>query len=158
MTSLAEILAKARRALQRNGVPAEDADELVHDAFIKVEHYERAHTAHSKEALLIKSAVNLSIDRARRRQRAPFVAVDDVSLVRDEQPDPSQIVEQQARLRHAAKGFAQLPERTQRILLMRRLDNLSFADIAKAEGMTTAAVEKQVARATLQLMKWMEQW
>ncbi len=41
---------------------------------------------------------------------------------------------------------------------MRRLDNLSYAEIAEAEGMTVAAVEKQVARATLQLMEWMEEW
>ena len=158
MTSLAEILVKARRALQRNGVPAEDADELVHDAFIKVEHYERAHTAHSKEALLIKSAVNLSIDRHRRNARAPFAHHDDLHEFADSTPGLAQIVEEQARLRHAARGLERLPERTRRILLSRRLDNMSYAEIAKAEQMSVAAVEKQVARATLQLMDWMASW
>ncbi|MFN3817234.1 sigma factor-like helix-turn-helix DNA-binding protein, partial [Brevundimonas sp.] len=46
-----------------------------------------------------------------------------------------------------------LPERTRRILLKRRLDNMSYAEIAMSEDMTVAAVEKTVARATLQLMK-----
>src|SRR3546814_4458427 len=72
MSSLAEMMAKARRAVMRRGVSAADADELVHDAFIKVEQYERAHAAESKEALLVTAAVNLSIDRARRNRRAPF--------------------------------------------------------------------------------------
>ncbi len=59
MPSLTEILAKARRAVLRRGVSEEDADELVQEAFLKVEHYERSHVARSREALLVKAAVNL---------------------------------------------------------------------------------------------------
>lgn len=158
MSSLAEMLAKARRAVIRRGVTAEDADELVHDAFIKVEQYERAHAAESKEALLVTAAVNLSIDRARKKRRAPFAEHDDIEAVADGAPDPEQVVEERARLAHAARGLDQLPERTRRILLKRRLENLPFAEIARSENMSIAAVEKQVARATLQLVKWMEQW
>lgn len=158
MSSLAEMLAKARRAVIRRGVTAEDADELVHDAFIKVEQYERAHAAESKEALLVTAAVNLSIDRARKKRRAPFAEHDDIEAVADGAPDPEQVVEERARLAHAARGLDQLPERTRRILLKRRLENLPFAKIARSENMSIAAVEKQVARATLQLVKWMEQW
>ena len=158
MSSLAEMLAKARRAVMRRGVPAEDADELVHNAFVKVEQYERAHGAESKEALLVTAAVNLSIDRARKKRRAPFAEHDDVEAIADRAPDPGQVVEERARLAHAARGIDQLPERTRRILLQRRLENLPFAEIARSENMSVAAVEKQVARATLQLVKWMEQW
>ncbi len=64
MSNLAEMLAKARRAVLRR-VAAEDADELAHDAFIKVEHYERARAAQSRETLLVKAAADRSIDRAR---------------------------------------------------------------------------------------------
>ena len=158
MPNLAEMLAKARRAVLRRGVSEEDADELVQDAFLKIEQYERVHTARSKEAMLVTAAINLSIDRARRKARAPFVDLDDIHAIADRTPDPAQIVEEQARLRHAAEGLAQLPERTRRILLQRRLDDLSYAQIAASENMSVAAVEKQVARATLQLMQWMAEW
>ena len=158
MSSLADMLATARRAVMRRGVPAEDADELVHDAFVKVEQYEQAHRAESKEALLVTAAVNLSIDRARKKRRSPFAEHDNIESIADGTPDPQQIVEERARLAHAARGLDQLPERTRRILLKRRLENLPFAEIARSEDMSVAAVEKQVARATLQLMKWMEQW
>jgi RNA polymerase sigma factor (sigma-70 family) len=158
MPSLAEMLAKARRAVLRRGVSEEDADELVQDAFLKIEQYERVHTARSKEALLVTAAINLSIDRARRKARAPFVDLKDIHAIADRTPDPAQIVEEQARLKHAADGLAQLPERTRRILLKRRLDDLSYAEIAASENMSVAAVEKQVARATLQLMNWMAEW
>lgn len=158
MPSLAEMLAKARRAVLRRGVSEEDADELVQDAFLKIEQYERVHTARSKEALLVTAAINLSIDRARRKARAPFVDLNDIHAIADRTPDPAQIVEEQARLRHAAEGLDRLPERTRRILLKRRLEDMSYAEIATAENMTVAAVEKQVARATLQLMQWMADW
>lgn len=158
MPSLAEMLAKTRRVVLRRGVSEEDADELVQEAFLKVEQYERAHAARSTEALLVTAAVNLSIDRARRRARAPFVELDNVQAIADRMPDPAQIAEQRARLSHAAAGLERLSERTRRILLMRRLDEMSYAEIAEAENMSVAAVEKQVARATLQLMDWMSGW
>ncbi|MBY8829536.1 RNA polymerase sigma factor [Hephaestia mangrovi] len=159
MPSLSEMLSKARRAVLRHGVSEADADELVQEAFLKIEQYERAHQARSREALLVKAAVNLSIDQLRRRARAPFVGHDGIDLLADQsQPDPSQIVEERARLRHASRGLETLPERTRRILLMRRLDDLSYAEIARREQMSVAAVEKQVARATLQLMRWMDGW
>jgi RNA polymerase sigma-70 factor (ECF subfamily) len=158
MASVTQMLAKARSVILRRGVSEEDADELVQEAFLKVEQYERAHAARSKEAMLVTTAVNLSIDRARRRARAPFVELDNVHAIADRMPDPAEIAEQQARLRHAAAGIERLPERTRRILLMRRLDEMSYAEIAEAENMSVAAVEKQVARATLQLIDWMDGW
>jgi DNA-directed RNA polymerase specialized sigma24 family protein len=69
---LADMLAKARRAVLRRGVPEQDADELVQEAFLRIERYERAQRARSREALLVTAAVNLSIDRHRRDARAPF--------------------------------------------------------------------------------------
>ena len=158
MPSLAEMLAKAGRAVLRRGASEQDPDSLVQGAFLKVEHYERVHAARSHEALLVTAAINLSIDRARRKARAPFVDLEDIHAIADRTPDPAQIVEEQARLRHAADGLAQLPERTRRILLKRRLEDLSYAEIAASEDMPVAAVEKQVARATLQLMQWMVDW
>ncbi|WP_033074223.1 RNA polymerase sigma factor [Sphingopyxis sp. MWB1] len=158
MATLTDILAKARRVVMRRGVSDDDADELVHDAFLKLERYERAHDVQSREALLIKAAVNLSIDRARRQRRSPIAEYDNLFDIPDNLPDPAQIVEERMRLARAAEGLERLPERSRRILLKRRLDNMAFADIARSEGMSVAAVEKQVARATLQLVKWMEQW
>jgi RNA polymerase sigma-70 factor (ECF subfamily) len=156
MTTLAEILKKARRAVVRQGISDQDADELVHEAFLKVEQYQRAHVVQSQEALLVRAAVNLSIDRQRRSRHMPLAHAE-IHEIADATPDPARIVEARARLRQVAAGLAVLPERTRRILLKRRLENLSYAEIAAAEDMTVAAVEKLVARATLQLMNWMAQ-
>lgn len=158
MPDLADMLAKAKRAVLRRGVAEQDADELVQEAFLRIERYERAQQARSREALLVTAAVNLSIDRHRRESRAPFSPANDLLNIADAAPDPAQVLEQQARLAHARAGLERLPERTRRILLRRRLDGASYAEIAADEGMSIAAVEKQVARATLQLMQWMDGW
>ncbi|GAB5348259.1 RNA polymerase sigma factor [Alteriqipengyuania sp. 357] len=158
MTELPKLLAKARRAVLRRGVASEDADEIVHEAFLKLDAYERQHEVRSREAMLVSTAVNLSIDRQRRTARAPFVTQENIHLVSQNEPDPSEVAEARARLKHLSAGLATLPERSRRILLMRRLDNLSYAKIAEHEGMSVAAVEKQVARATLRLMEWMDSW
>ena len=158
MPTLAEMLEKARRAVLRRGISEQDAEELVQDAFLKVEQYQRTHVARSQEALLISAAVNLSIDRQRRAARMGLSDIDDFQNIADATPGPAQIVEQQARLRHLAGGLDRLSERSRRILLKRRLENMSYAEIARSEDMSVAAVEKQVARATLMLMEWMAQW
>lgn len=157
MATLTEILKKARRAVIRQGISDHDADELVHEAFLKVEEYQRLHAVRSQEALLVRAAVNLSIDRQRRSVRFPLADAAELHEIADAAPDPARIIEARARLRQVAAGLAQLPERTRRILLRRRLENLSYAEIAALENMSVAAVEKAVARATLHLMNWMAQ-
>ena len=47
MATLAEILSKARRAVVRQGISDQDADELVHEAFLKVDQYQRTHAVQS---------------------------------------------------------------------------------------------------------------
>jgi RNA polymerase sigma-70 factor (ECF subfamily) len=157
MSQLNQMLRHVRAVLRRRGVADQDAEDLVHEAFLKVERYERRHSVRSQEALLVRTAVNLSIDEQRRERRTPF-ATGNVFVIADAAPDPEQVLQSQARLNHAAVGLAKLPERTRRILLRRRLDGVSYATIAKEEGMSIPAVEKQVARATLEMMNWMEQW
>lgn len=153
------MLQKARRAVMRRGVPDDEADDLVQEAFVRLEGYRRRHAVQSREAFLVSTAVNLSIDRARRRERSPFDELTrDLESVPAAIAGPDELLSARARLKRLEEGIAQLPERTRRILLMRRLDGADYRRIAEAEQMSVAAVEKQVARATLNLMKWMQEW
>jgi RNA polymerase sigma factor (sigma-70 family) len=157
MNHLSEMLRHVRATLRRRGVADQDADDLVQEAFLKVERYEKKHAVRSQEAMMVKVAVNLSIDEGRRERRSPF-STGNVFSIADAAPDPEQVLQSQARLKHAAAGLQTLPERTRRILLRRRLDGASYATIANEEGMSVPAVEKQVARATMEMMNWMETW
>lgn len=159
MAGIESLLRKVRKILVSRGVSSDDADDLVHDAFVRVEAYEKVATVRSREAVVVRAAVNLSIDRARRRGHAPFVHPDiDIGTITDPLPRPDEVAIARARLHRVSEGLTRLNEKSRRILLNRRLEGLSVAQIAENEGMTVAAVEKQLARATLNLMKWAEGW
>lgn len=159
MAELRLSLRKALMAVLRHGVSFDDAQDLVQQAYLRVLKYEQDYRVKSQEAMLITTAVNLSIDDARRRKRSPFDAAPaDIEQMVDFTPKPDDIVESRLRLQHASKGLERLSEKSRRILLARRLENKSVVQIAAIEGMSTHAVEKQIARATLSLLNWMEGW
>lgn len=159
MSEFKRMLRKALAAALNSGARRDDAEDIVQEAFLRIHRYEQDHVIRSKEAMLVTTAVNVSIDEQRKKKTSPVVtshkALDEIF---DCAPGPSEILYAKARLHHAYKGLEQLSEKTRRILLARRLDNVGVSEIAKREGMSVSAVEKQIARATLSLMKWMEGW
>lgn len=159
MSALTEMLRKARAAVLRRGVAPDDADDLVQEAFLRLEGYERSHEVRSREAFLVSTAVNLSIDQGRRAARTPTAHFAE-ALANVPSPDapPDEVLAGRQRLAHLREGIERLPAETRRILLARRIDNLSFKAIAMREGLSVSAVEKRVARATLMLMQWMDGW
>lgn len=157
--SLADMLRKMRRLMLRWGASPEDAEDMVQEAFLRLYLYERAHEVKSREALLVSTALNISVDRKRRQDRSPIdESQEDFDRIADSQPPPDEILAAQERLSRANAGLAKLNPRMRRILLARRLDGLSYAAIAEREGLSVSAVEKQVARATLFMMKWVDGW
>jgi RNA polymerase sigma factor (sigma-70 family) len=149
-----------RSLIVRRGVGPDDADDIIQEAFARLEAYTQAKEVCSREAFLMRTAQNLVRDRARRARAAPFennVALD-LELVADASPQPDEIVQGRERLRRAQTGLDRLDELSRRCLLARRIDELPFGEIAAREGMTVAAVEKRVARAVLFLVRWMDGW
>jgi RNA polymerase sigma factor (sigma-70 family) len=159
MSSIAEMLKKARSVVMRRGIAADDADDIVQEAFARLAAYTRTHELRSQEAFLVSAAVNLSRDQARRYKKAPFEpAGEDFEVIPDAAPQPDEIARAQERLRRAGAGLQQLTPLARRILLSQRLDGMTFPQIAAREGMSVAAVEKQLARAVMFLIKWMDGW
>ncbi|MEP6899178.1 MAG: sigma-70 family RNA polymerase sigma factor [Rhodanobacter sp.] len=150
------MLRKVRAVVLRRGVAPQDADDLVQEAFVRLETYTRKHEIRSQEAFLVTTAVNLSRDRARHRARVP---VDDegfdILSLADAAPLPEDLLLSQERLRRAGSGLQRLDPQTRRCLLAKRLDGLTAAQIAERENLSVAAVEKRVARALLFLTQWM---
>ncbi len=148
-----------RSLIVRRGVGPDEADDIIQEAFARLEAYTQAKEVCSREAFLMRTAQNLVRDRARRARVAPFENVSlDLELVADGSPQPDEIVQGRERLRRAQTGLDRLDEVSRRCLLARRIDELSFGEIAAREGMTVAAVEKRVARAVLFLVRWMDGW
>ena len=159
MSTLTRMLNKARTVVLRRGAAPDDADDIVQEAFARLEAYTRAHEVRSQEAFLVRAALNISRDQARRRRVSPFTAAGfDVELVADAAPQPDEVIRAQERMRRARAGLDRLDPRTRRCLLAQRLEGMTYAQIAAREGLSVSAVEKQVARALVFLVKWMDGW
>lgn len=158
MSDVLQVFRKIRAVVLRHGVAPQDADDIVQEAFARLEAYTRRQELRSEEAFLVTTAVNASHDQARRRARTPQQAGEfDLETITDSAPSPEEQLLAQERLRRASTGLARLDPITRRCLLAQRMDGLTFPQIAVREGMSVAAVEKRVARAVMFLTKWMDE-
>lgn len=158
MSAIREMLRKAKGVLLRRGVPFDDVEDLVQEAFARIAEYEREEHIRCREAILVTAAVNIAKDSARRQRRAPFSSpAHDIDAIIDANPGPDEVLAARERLRRLSEGLNALNEKSRRILLARRIDGISVAEIAEREDMSRAAVEKQIARATMRLMTWVEE-
>jgi RNA polymerase sigma factor (sigma-70 family) len=156
VSNFSTMLNKVRAVVLRSGVALQDADDLVQEAFVRLELYARKQEIRSQEAFLVTAAVNLGRDQARQRAR---VQVDneefDILSLADAAPLPEEQLLSQERLRRVNSGLQRLDPQTRRCLLAKRLEGLTAAQIAGRENLSVAAVEKRVARALLFLTQWM---
>jgi RNA polymerase sigma-70 factor (ECF subfamily) len=158
MSDVLKIFRKVRAVVLRYGVAPQDADDIVQEAFARLEAYTRRQELRSEEAFLVTTAVNASHDQSRRRARRPQQASEfDLEAITDSAPSPEEQLLAQERLRRASTGLTRLDPITRRCLLAQRMDGLTFPQIAAREGMSVAAVEKRVARAVMFLTKWMDE-
>lgn len=158
MSDVLSMFRKVRAVVLRQGVAPQDADDIVQEAFARLESYTRRQELRSQEAFLVTTAVNFSRDQARRRIRTPVQAGEfNLDAIIDGEPQPEERLLIQERMRRAHTGMARLDPVTQRCLLAQRLEGMTFPQIAEREEMSVAAVEKRVARAVLFLTKWMDE-
>jgi len=159
MRSIVDMARKARRLLIRRGASPEDAEDLVQDAFLRMHAYGRERAVEAPEGFLVRTALNLSVDQARGRRRAPIdPGAPDPDAAVDSSPRADEVLLAQERLRRAREGLMQLSPRARRILLGQRLDGLSYVELARREGISVSAVEKHIARAMSFMLAWMREW
>lgn len=150
------VFTQVRGALMRRGRSQHDADDLVQEAWIRLACYDAP--VDKPEAFLMRVALNLSIDFHRAQvHRGEQVLLDDVVLV-DFSPSVEAITLARERMSRLSTCLARLSDKTRAIFLAHRIDGMTYQQIARAHGLSVSAVEKHIAKATLQLTTWMEGW
>src|SRR5688572_24918778 len=87
---------KLKQLLRRRGQSAEDAEDLVQEAFLRLHTFlNEGHEVQRPEAFLVRTALNLAVDasrRARREHRDQFEpeSIEELSLV-DLSPSPEEM-------------------------------------------------------------------
>jgi RNA polymerase sigma factor (sigma-70 family) len=141
-------VAPLRRHLARILGNPNEAQDVAHDAYLKVYPLMEKQEAEKPEALLYTTARRLAFNRLKRRRIAPFAPeppLDDLNA--SPQPGVVQQVMARQELQQLEAAIAQLPEGCRAVLLLRKIELLSHQEIADRLGIAVSTVEKQHARA-----------
>ncbi|MBI1682318.1 RNA polymerase sigma factor [Caulobacter hibisci] len=130
-----------------------DAEELVQDLFLRLLRRRGLMALENVDGYVFEAAANLLRDKARRdRARLDGGPVDLQTLdPADDLPGAEQVVggrQNLARLRAALKS---LPPRARTIVILRRFEDMTHAEIAARLRISVSAVEKHLARAMIVL-------
>lgn len=143
-----ETVEPLRRYLTRVLGNASEAQDLAHDAYLRVRPSIETDAARNPEALLYTTARRLAFNQLKRRRIAPFAtAPSPVEFAPSSEPGVVQQVMARQELDRLEHAIAALPEGCRTVFLLRKLELLSHREIADRLGITVSTVEKQHARA-----------
>jgi RNA polymerase sigma factor (sigma-70 family) len=141
-------IAPLRRYLTRLLGNTTEAQDVAHDAYLRVYPNGDKTAADQPEAVLYTTARRLAINRLKRRSISPFspdgAAVETAASAA---PGVAQQVMARQELRLLEDAIAQLPEGCRAVLLLRKVELLSHREISERLGIAVSTVEKQHARA-----------
>jgi RNA polymerase sigma factor (sigma-70 family) len=155
MDEVRPLLTKLRRLLRSRGRSIDDTDDLIQEAFLRLQVYCREHSVQKTEAFLVRTALNLSADQ-RKRERRLYVDQEELPLI-DPGPGPDEVYAGQKRLQLWKAGLNALSPRRREVFLLNRVEGYSFPQIAERLGITLSMAEKHAAKAILFLTDWMEE-
>jgi RNA polymerase sigma-70 factor (ECF subfamily) len=137
-----------RRYLTRLLGDSAEAQDVAHDAYLRVYPKMEDQSAEKPEALLYTTARRLAFNRLKRRKIAPFIPGEaNFETAASAQPGVAQQVMARQEFHQLEQAIAQLPEGCRTVLLLRKIELLSHQEIARQLGIAISTVEKQHARA-----------
>lgn len=128
------------RASLRRRVGAQDAEDLVQEAYLRVARHHPGDVRHPK-ALLFRIAVNLAVD-AQRRARTARIALE-ASTGIDEQSDAPR----QAQALLLKQVILSLPDPLREVFVLSRFGGLTYEQIGERLGVSVKTVEWRMSRA-----------
>ncbi|GGE48650.1 DNA-directed RNA polymerase sigma-70 factor [Agaricicola taiwanensis] len=136
---------RLRRLVRRITGSAETAEDIVHDAFLKLS--DRTIGAEDR-GLLVRTAQNLARDQLRaERVRTAYAGNTMAEQLTPGFALPDEEVAARQELNDLLTAIKNLPPRTRKILLMSRRDGLSYPQIARELDVSVSTVEKDMISA-----------
>lgn len=129
----------------------DQARDLTQETFARVLAQDPSVTIRQPRAFLYKTAMNLTIDLFRRKQRHVEESLDAEEL-RDVLATPAQqcaLAESKEESRLLYEAVLELPPRCREVFLLHLFKDLSHAEIAAQLGISKSMVEKHILRATV---------
>ena len=146
-----------RYAVQKFGLGYSEAEDIVQVAFTKLTVHQRsnAETIENVRAFLYRSVHNACIDQARRRTvRENYVASQQAQGDLDvDFRSPERVALSHQFLNMINSALWAMPGKRRKLLLMNRIEGLSYAEIARREGLSETVVRKHVSKALADCQK-----
>lgn len=137
-----------RRYLARLLGNTSEAQDIAHDAYLRLYPTLKNQTAEQPEALLYVTARRLAINRLKRRSISPIhPGTANYDTTASASPSVEQEVMARQELTLLQTAIAELPPGCRSVLLLRKVELLSHREIAERLGIAISTVEKQHARA-----------
>jgi RNA polymerase sigma-70 factor (ECF subfamily) len=143
-------LAPLRRYLARLVGNHGDAEDLAHDAYVRVYEAMDGQSVQRPEAFLYTTARRLALNQIKRRKIAPVQAGDGSKIIEfaaTSAPGVERVVMARQEWARLEAAIADLPTGCRTVLLLRRREHLSHEEIGLQLGIAVSTVEKQHARA-----------
>jgi RNA polymerase sigma factor (sigma-70 family) len=150
-------LAPLRRYLTRLLGNSSEAQDVAHDAYVRVYPSVTSNSARKPEALLYTAARRLAINRLRRRSISPVARdafVPETAACLEPGVEEKVIARQELDL--LQRAISELPEGCRVVLLLCKIEQLSHREISARLGIAVSTVEKQHARALRLLRQALE--
>lgn len=149
MDSLLSYLRYLQRLLRRRGETSERAEDLVQEAYLRMQVYcKDGHEVREPQAFLMRTVLNLAIDARRREHRDLYETQTVEELhVACFAPTPDEVFAAEQRLLRIRNALDRVSRRTRQVFFMHRLQGFSYAEIAKRLSISVSAVEKHIASA-----------
>jgi RNA polymerase sigma-70 factor (ECF subfamily) len=146
---------KLRKLLRSRGRTVEDTDDLIQEAFLRLQLYCRDNPVEQTEAFLVRTALNLSVDDRRLAHNRLSVAtpLEKLQLI-DTRPAPDEVLAAQQRLQRVKQALENLSPRSREVFLLHRAEGYSYGQIGKSLGISVSTVEKHMAKAALFFDTW----
>lgn len=124
------------------------ASDVLHDAYVKLAGRTEDESVRSPQSYVMRTAMNLAIDRIRSERRLLVGEEIEQLLAPDEQvPDPANGVIARVDLQAVARILESLPARRRQIFYAARVEGVPQRELARQYGISLRLVELEIRRA-----------
>ena len=141
---------RMQKILLRRGRTREQAEDLIQEAFLKMQEYcEKGGQVQKPENFLVRTVLRLAMNARRDEHRDLYVddPVEELTLVIDAKPTPDEVLAADQCLQRMRDALDAVNSRTREVFFMQRIDGFSYAQIAQHMGLSISSVEKHMASA-----------
>jgi len=139
----------ALRAFFSRRAPVNDVDDLVQEVLLRIQKRQPEAMVNNVEGYLFEVAANVLIDRGRAdrtRRRSDHCEFQEIHHPVDEM-SPERVLQAREQMARALAALSELPERTRRVFVLVRFEEMSYKLVAQRLGVSVSAVEKHVMKA-----------